>query len=170
MPGQKSVTMKRAALNRRDFLRLCVITTGSAIAVACQKALTDATAVPLGTSTAFPSAMPSVKLSLAGGNQDAWTWVKQVKVGVSEGECEQVVVQANGRQFETRAEGQLFTTEVRLSAGENEVSAACLLPGGGELRSEPVIYTGRLRQVPMAVIRIALEGVQIVLDGSKSLP
>src|SRR5215207_4315385 len=170
MPGQKSVTMKRAALNRRDFLRLCVITTGSAIAVACQKALTDVTGVPLGTSTALPSAMPSVKISLAGGNQDAWTWVKQVKVGVSEGECERVVVQATGREFETRAEGQLFTTEVRLSAGENQVSAACLLPGGGEVRSEPVIYTGRLRQVPTAMIKISLEGEQVILDGSKSLP
>ena len=164
------MTIKKTVLNRRDFLRLCVITAGSAIATACQKALTDATAVPFGTSTAFPSATPSLKLSLAGGNQDAWTWAKQVKVGVSEGECERVVVQANGRQFETQAQGQVFTAEVRLSAGENQVSATCLQPGGGEVRSDPVIYTGRLRQVPTAVIHIALEGGQIVLDGNESLP
>src|SRR5215207_8304033 len=168
MPRQKQTFMKKAAINRRDFLRLCVITAGSAIAAACEKALTDAIAV--GTSTSFPSPTPSVKLSLAGGNQDAWTWVKQVQIGISEGECERVLVQVNGREFDAQPEGDSFTVDVRLSEGENHVNAVCLQARGGEVLSDPVVYTGRLRQVPTAVIQIVLEDGRILLDGSQSIP
>src|SRR5688572_5883761 len=149
--------MDKAPLTRRGFLRLSVVAAGSVIAAACQKALTEA----IGTSTASPSPTPSVKVSLTGADQDAWTWFKQVKVGIAEGECESVIIHVNGQQFEAQREGETFTADVKLSAGENQVSAACLLPGGAEILSDPVIYTGRLRQVPTAVIQIALDGGQI---------
>src|SRR5215216_1179865 len=126
--------MKKAAINRRDFLRLCVITAGSAIAAACEKALTDATAVAVGTSTPAASPTPSVKLSLIGGNQDVWTWIKPVNIRAS-GECEDVTVYVNGGEFEARPEGEYFTADVRLSEGENQVSAACGQRDGGEIRS-----------------------------------
>jgi cyclomaltodextrinase len=164
MTQQKEPITKKAPLTRRGFLRLSVIAAGSAIAVACQKALNNA----VGTSTASPSPTPSVKLNLTSGNQDAWTWVKQVKVGVSEGKCERVLVQVNGQEFEAKPDGASFTAEVKLSEGENQVNAVCLQPGGGEVQSAPVVYTGRLRQVPTAVIQIALEDGQIALDGSES--
>jgi cyclomaltodextrinase / maltogenic alpha-amylase / neopullulanase len=156
--------MKKAPLTRRDFLRLSLVTAGSVIAAACQKALPEAVG------TAVPSLTPSVKLSLANGSQDAWTWVKQVKVRVSEGECERVVIQANGQPFEAQPEGEFFSADVALLEGENQVNALCLQPGGSEISSEPVTYTARLRQVPTAVIQIGLDGNLITLDGSKSLP
>src|SRR5688572_19072758 len=160
--------MKKAPLPRRGFLRLCVVVAGSAIAAACQKALTDAIAV--GTSTAIPSPTPSVNMSLIGGNQDVWAWVKQVKVQVTDGECESMIIDVNRQEVAAQPNGEAFTAEVPLSEGENQVSAVCLQSGGGEVRSNPVIYTGRLRQVPTAVIQIALNGNQVTLDGSESVP
>ena len=146
---------------------MSVIAAGSAVA-ACQKALTPTIAV--GTNTPADSPAPRVKLSLSGGNLDAWTWVKQVKVGVSEGECEKVLVQVNGQAVEAQPEGEAFTAEVQLAEGENQVNAACVLPGGAEVQSDRVVYTARLRQVPTAVIQITQEGGRINLDGSQSLP
>src|SRR5688572_14846698 len=168
MPRRKVAISEKVALTRRGFLRLSVIAVGSTMVTACQEALTPTIAI--GTSTVVPSPTPSVKLSLPGENLDAWTWVKRVKVGVSEGECEKVLLHVNGQEVEAQPEGEAFTAEVQLAEGENQVSAACILPGGGEVLSEPVIYTGRLRQVPTAMTHIALEGGQIVLDGSESLP
>lgn len=159
--------MEKTPLNRRGFLRLCVVAAGSAIAAACQKALPDlATETEaVGTSTASPGR--AVNVTLTGADQDVWTWIKPVKVGVS-GDCDGVVVYVNGREFEALPEGEYFTAEVRLSEGENRVSAACRQRGEGELQSNMLNYAERLRQVPTAVIQIALDGERIVLDGSKS--
>jgi glycosidase len=157
--------MEKALLNRRDFLRLCVLAAGGAIAAACEKTITEA----VGTSTVSPSPTPAVKLNL-GTDLDVWTWVKQIRVGVSEGQCEKVILHVNGEEFQAQPEGDSFTGDIQLSEGENQVTADCIQPGGGEVTSEPVVYTGRLRQTPTAVIQIALEGEQIVLDGSESLP
>src|SRR5919108_3536075 len=141
--------MEKPHLNRRDFLRLCVISAGGAIVPACEQTITEV----IGTTTVSPSSTPTVKLSL-GTNVDAWTWVKQIRVGVSEGECERVLLHVNGGEFQAQPEGDSFTADVQLSEGENQVTAACIQPGGGEVRSAPVVYTGRLRQVPTAVIQI----------------
>jgi cyclomaltodextrinase len=142
-----------------------MVAVGSAIAAACQKALTQV----VGTSTPAPSPAPSVKMNL-GGNQDAWMWIKQVNVQVTDGECESMIIDVNRQEVATQPNGGAFTAEVPLSEGENQVSAVCLQSGGGEVRSNPVIYTGRLRQVPTAVIQIALNGNQVTLDGSESVP
>jgi cyclomaltodextrinase len=159
--------MQKDSLSRRGFLRLSVIAVGSTVAVACQKALQEiATPThPVTTSTASPAARVKMKLTGA----DAWTWVKPVKVRVT-GECQSLMVTANGRDFPAQLEGDTFAAEVRLSAGENHVSATCLQSGGDEVRTEPVIFTERLRQVPTALIQIRLENGLILLDGSQSLP
>ncbi len=156
--------MDKTPLTRRSFLRLSVIAAGSAAAAACQNTPTQLVL----TSTAAPSPTPSVKVDL-GGNVDAWTWVKQIKVGVSEGECERVLLQVNGQEFEAQSDSDAFIAEVPLLTGENAVTATCITPGGEVVQPEPVVYTGRLRQAPIATIQIALENRQIVLNGSESL-
>src|SRR5215211_7853653 len=163
--------MKKAPITRQTFLRLCMVAGGSVVAASCQKALQDiATATRvIGTSTASPFPISAVKISL-GGNQDVWTWSKQINVRISEGECERVLLRVNGQEFEARSQGEFFAADVRLSSGENEVNAVCLQPGGAEVQSEPVIFTERLRQVPTAVIQISLEAGQIVLNGGESIP
>ena len=175
--------MEKNPLNRRGFLRICVIAAGGTVAAACRQALPDmapetaafgaATPSPSPTPTSLPSATPApeVKVSLAGADQDAWTWIKPVKIQVSApGECQGVVAYVNGREFEARPEGEYFTAEVRLSAGENRVSATCRQSGEGEIRSNMLNYTQRLRQAPTAVIQIALDGGRIILDGGNSQP
>jgi glycosidase len=157
--------MEKSPLTRRDFLRLSVIAAGSAVAATCQNMPTQIVL----TSTAVPSSTPSVRLNL-GGNVEAWTWVKQVHVGVSEGECERVLLRLNGQEIQTEPQGDSFAGEVQLTGGENQVSAVCVQPGGAEVQSEPVVYTVRLRQAPTATIQTALENGQIVLDGSESKP
>jgi glycosidase len=173
--------MAKASLRRRGFLRLCALGAAGAAVAACQQALPDnalqtegaATLSPSPTPTLAPSPTPApqVKVSVAAADQDAWTWVKPVKAVVSEPhECEGVVVYVDGREYEAQPEGDFFTAEVRLAEGENQVSAACRREGGVEVRSEPVNFTGRLREVPTAVIQMRLEEGKIILDGGESAP
>jgi glycosidase len=157
----------QAPLTRRGFLRLSLIAAGGAIAAACQKALTETTAV--GTNTVAPSPTPSVTLNL-GPNRDVWSWTKPVKVQVAEGTCSDIILRVNGQEFGATAEGESFNAEIPLSSGENEIRAACLQPAGGEVLSDPVIYTGRLRQAPTAIIQIQLDDGRVVLDASQSRP
>ena len=157
--------MDKTPLNRRDFLRLCVLAAGGAVAAACGKTITEI----VGTSTVSPSPTPAVKLSL-GTNLDAWTWVKQMKVGVSEGECEKVILNVKGQEFQAQPDGDSFTLDIPLFEGENQITAVCIQPGGGKVVSESVVYTGRLRQAPTAVIQYALDGDQVTLEARVSLP
>lgn len=150
-------------ISRRGFLRLSAITAGSAIATACQARLTEA----VGTKTPSPSPTPSVQMAL-GGNQDAWTWVKQVKVGVPPEACDGVKLKINEQEVEARPDGGTYLADVSLAPGDNEVRALCLLPGGAQVESETITITGRLRQVPRAVIDIQLADGLILLDGSGS--
>ncbi len=161
--------MEKTPLNRRGFLRLCVVAAGSVVAAACQKALQDiATATEaIASSTASPQ--PSAQVSLIGGSRDVWAWIKRVTVRVSEGKCEDVIVHVNEGEFEAHPEGEEYTADVRLSPGDNDVSATCLQRGGAEVQSDSVIFTGRLRQAPTAVIQIALKDGRIILNGSESL-
>lgn len=168
MPRAKKITVEKAPFDRRSFLRLCLFTAGGAFAAACQQRLQE-----IATATGLPPSStpePALEISLSGGDQDAWTWVKQVSVGVSEGECEAVVLQLNGQEFETSPNDGSFIAEIPISEGENQVTAVCQLPGSRLVQAEPAIITGRLRQAPRAEIQISLEDDQIVLDGSGSTP
>ncbi len=146
--------MPKASLDRRSFLRLCTVTAGGAVLASCQQELFG---------------RGSERVRVRGADQDAWAWTKPVTVEVSD-ECERVVVYANDQAFEAQPDGGQYTAEVRLSGGENEVRAVCVLPNGRELRSDAVTYTARLRQIPKAVITISLDGGSVILDGSESSP
>ncbi|HEX5839367.1 MAG TPA: alpha-amylase family glycosyl hydrolase [Anaerolineales bacterium] len=166
MQRKKTTGWEEAVLDRRSFLRLCAVGAGGALIAACQPSLMEA----VETSTPFPTATPSVKIRHNLQDQDAWTWVKQVQVGVSDGECERVIFRANGQEFEAQPDGDTYSADVRLAEGENQVRAVCILTGSAEVESEPVVFTGRLRQAPRAVIQIEVGAGQITLDGSGSLP
>jgi len=161
--------MEKTPINRRSFLRLCVVAAGSLVATACQKAIEDIATATEAIATSTVSASSAVKLNLAGGARDVWAWVKQVKVQVSEGQCEKVVVRVDDQEFTAQPDGEYFSAEVKLSEGKNQVSAVCLQPGGAETSSDSAIFTGRLREAPTAVIEIGFEGGQIGFDGSQSL-
>ena len=159
--------MECIPISRRSFLRLCVVSAGGAVIAACQQALQDVTNATEAVSTLTP--MPPTKINLIGADQDVWVWNKPVKVEVS-GDCQKVLVNINEGEVETQPEGEIFTAELKLSAGENQVSAVCMQPDGTEIRSNMLNYTERLRQAPKAIIDISLDGEKIVLDGSKSQP
>ena len=161
--------MEKSPLNRRSFLRLCVVAAGGAVAAACQPSLENPTPESANLGTASPIPERQVNVKLAGADQDVWAWTKPVKVEVT-GECQDMVVLVNGKEIEATPVGEAFETDVKFYEGENRVSAICRQPGGGVIRSAMLNYTERLRQVPTAVIHIALEGNRIVLDGGNSLP
>src|SRR6266496_2195215 len=153
------------SLNRRGFLRLCVVAAGGAVVAACQQAVQD---IP--TLTAVPSLTPNpiTKINLTGADQDVWTWDKPIKVQVS-GECQSIVVAVNGHEFEIQPEGETFTTDIEFSSGVNRIIAFCKQPNGVEIRSNMLNYMERLRLVPRAVINIVFDGERVILDASRSL-
>ena len=168
MQPKKIASMEKASLDRRSFLRLCAVTAGGAVLAACQQTLRGLESAASSTGTVSP--IKAVQLSIPGADHDAWTWVKSVPVGVSDpAACEAVLVAVNGREFGAKPEEDHFTAEIQLSEGENQVSAICK-QSGGEVESAPVVYIGRLRQVPTAIIQVAIEDGQIILDGSGSMP
>ena len=162
--------MDKASLNRRGFLRLCVVAAGGAVTAACQSSLGNPTPVVTITSTATKTSDQQVKVNLIGEDQDVWAWTKPVNVEVSGSSNDQVIVSVNGKEFEARPIGEAYQTEVDLTEGINRVSAITRITNGGEIRSNMLNYTERLRQVPTAMIQIALDGDRIVLDGGNSLP
>jgi glycosidase len=168
MQPKKTASIEKPSLDRRSFLRLCALTAGGAIVAACQQQLQGIETATVPTGTASP--VTAVKLSLPGADQDAWTWVKSVQVGVSDpAACEAVMVAVNGREFEAKPDGDHFTAEIQLAEGKNQVSAICKQTGDAKVESAPVVFTARLRQVPTAVIQIAIDDGQIIFDGSNSL-
>ncbi|MGB8982621.1 MAG: hypothetical protein WCC12_12150, partial [Anaerolineales bacterium] len=98
--------MEKTPINRRGFLRLCVVAAGSLVASACQKAIEDIATATEAITTSTVSASSAVKLNLAGGARDVWAWVKQVKVQVSEGQCESVVVRVDDQEFTAQPDGE----------------------------------------------------------------
>ena len=163
----KEATMENARLNRRDFLRLCVVAAGGTVITACEQALREIAVVTDAVSSLTPA--PTTRINLTGADQDVWTWMKSVKVTVS-GACENVKVFANGQDVEAQPEGDTFIADVKFSAGENHVNATCSQPDGAKIMSNMLNYTERLRQVPTALIDIALDGEKIILDGGMSRP
>lgn len=163
--------MEKTPLNRRGFLRLCVVAAGGTLAAACQPVVGNSLPETVDVNIPLPSPQPATRVSLHGADHDVWVWTKSLKVEISQpNECQGVVFYVNGREYGASPKGEAFETEVKLSEGENRVSAACRQTGGGEIRSNMLNYTERLRQVPTAVIQIGLDGNRIVLDGSNSLP
>lgn len=145
-------------------MRICALTAGGAVIAACQQALPDL-------ATALPSLtpIPSTTIDLPGSDREVWVWTKPVNVNAT-GDCRTIVVNVNGRGFDVQPQGGTFSTEVKLYSGVNQITAACKQTDGAEIRSNMLNYTERLRQVPTAVINVALQDDKIVLDGSRSQP
>ncbi len=162
--------MDNESLNRRGFLRLCVVAAGGAVVAACQPSPGNPHPTVTETLIATKTVDQTTKVNLIGEDQDVWVWTKPMNVEVSDSGDGPVVVYVNGKEFEAKPTGEGFQTEVRLSEGLNRLSAARKNTDGGEIRSNMLNYTERLQQVPTAVIQIGLDGDHIVLDGSKSLP
>src|SRR5512133_3927525 len=128
-------------LNRRGFIRLCMVAAGGAVVAACQQSLQQ-----IATATAvLPTSTPKsiTNLRLLGADQDVWTWVKPVTGAVS-GECQSLVVDINGSEFEAQLQSEAFKTDVTLSSGMNRVSAVCKQLDEVEIRSNMLNYTERL--------------------------
>src|SRR5215207_4346596 len=104
--------MKNAPLNRRDFLRLCVVAAGGTVLTACEQALREIAVATDAVSSLTPA--PTTSINLAGADQDVWTWVKSIKVTVS-GACENVKVFVNGQGVEAQLEGDTFVAEAKFS-------------------------------------------------------
>ena len=128
------------SLNRRGFLRLCVVAAGGVVVAACQQSLQDIATATQAIPTGTP--LPRAKINLTGTDQDVWIWSKPVQVKVS-GECEKAVVEVDGTPFEAQPEleAETFVAEVKFSPGENHVSATCVQPDGVEIRSNMLNYT-----------------------------
>lgn len=110
-------------------------------------------------------ALQPATITLIGGDADVWAWEHTVS-GVAQGiDCEAVTVTVNKFSATAHLQGEQFSVTVPIEPGENVTAAACQ-----GVTSDSRTYTGRLRRVPLSVIRIDVDGSHIVLDGSGSLP
>lgn len=157
--------MSNESLNRREFLRLSLVLTGSALATACQPTR----------STLTPTSMPTLSLDsgikLNAGNADAWTFHKSIRGSLANpAACQVVWVDSAGERVQADLNESFFSASVPVRSGENSVQAICQHPDQEEELSNEVNITGRLAQRPTAVITPSLSNGRIVLDGSNSQP
>ena len=97
---------------------------------------------------------------------DAFAWSERVTGTTA---CPDVRLTRNGSPLDVPVEvsGSGFEARVPLDAGRNEIVASCPT-GGGETRSEPLVWDERLRPGPRAEIDVAVRGNDVVLDGRSS--
>src|SRR5512146_3044981 len=121
--------------NRRDFLRLCLLSAASTGLAACERKPTIATLLPSAVPTAKPGS--SIHLNTDG---DAWVWKKTVRGYLSDASnCKSILLDVNGSQFPAALSGAknstgkpMFSAEVELTPGENRLTAICQRPDGQE--------------------------------------
>ncbi|MFL5801976.1 MAG: alpha-amylase family glycosyl hydrolase [Roseiflexaceae bacterium] len=172
--------MKAPKLTRRAFVRLCAFAATGAVAAACDpntpqpsglgpatQALPAASGPPA-TTMNTPTATPA-RLALAGGDGDVWGWKRQV-TGTIAGNCPEAYLGVGAAKVEISRGDERFSAVVPLSEGQNTVSAVCRQQDGREDRSNVRTYTVPLKRRPTAIVRIAIEGDTIVLDGGASQP
>ncbi|HLE51175.1 MAG TPA: alpha-amylase family glycosyl hydrolase [Anaerolineales bacterium] len=181
---KKITAMDKNGLDRRSFLRLCLIAAGGTLAAACKPikpgsgpALTSpqpngSETIPTSTSPLLtPTAVAPVEVQLEGSDADVWMWNRPVNGKViGPDECQTVTVNVNGLNLEASREGANFSGQVQLSEGENHVVAICKRANGQEVTSQMLNFTERLRQKPKAAIRASLEDGKLVLAGAISQP
>ncbi len=161
-------------VSRRSFLRLGALTaTGFATAcdvVAPQPQAAQPTQPPSPSPdliTRGPTAAP-VRIELAGGDADVWTWQRAV-TGTLVGDCAEAYLDVGDTKIDLNHDGDRFTAQVALQEGQNSV-VVCRQPDGQEERSRVQTYTVPLKHRPTALVTIAIDGNRIVLDGSASQP
>jgi len=160
-------------LSRRAFLRLAALAAAGSAAVACTA---QAPVAGSGTASAAASPQPSATIpsaaaagvTIAGAGSDVWGWRRQVRVSAP-AHCSEAWLETGRRRVELSRDGELWTAELPLGEGPNEVVATCLL-NAQQLRSEVSILTVPLKRRPTAEIRIRIEPDAIVFDGSGSRP
>ncbi len=174
-------------VNRRDFIRLSLITSVAAVAAACRRAESEVVSPTEAPPTAEPKpqptavaeeeaaeaapAGPSCEVQLGNASADVWAWSTQLTGQVTGlEECLAVMLLVNGMNVAVEQDGENFSADVPLVEGENEVAAVCQCADGEEGTPQMVTFTGRLAQRPKAMIRPSLEGEQLVLDGTESQP
>ncbi|MBI5667431.1 MAG: alpha-amylase [Chloroflexi bacterium] len=143
-----------AKLSRRQFIRL-----SSAAAAGVWAARYGSLAAQNGN-----------KITLNGGHADVWAWQRSLSGTVTDLRCQSVTVTVNQTEVMALLEGDRFYLNVPLVEGDNTITAACQATDGKETMSDPLVYTGKLRDVPTARITVLLDGDRIVLDGSGSQP
>src|SRR5687768_18420100 len=112
--------MANRSLNCRDFRRLSLGLTDSALIAACQKALTGATPI------ATKGIMLKSGIQLNEGNADAWTFGKPLKGSLQNPEaCQGVLIDNGGTRVQAIVEGQSFSAEVPVLPGANPVTGIC---------------------------------------------
>jgi glycosidase len=167
------------SINRRDFLRLCLLTSVAAVSAACRRANSEPDSpAPTPESTpvaesqtagSTPETGPACEVELGSEDADIWAWSKQLTGQVTGLEdCLSVMLLVNSVNVEVSQDGENFSADVPLAEGENEVTAVCQCADGQEGTPQMVTFTGRLTQRPKAIIQPRLEGDQLILDGTES--
>ena len=160
--------MVNRPLNRRDFLRLSLVLTGSALAAACQRIPTEA--IPA-TSEGIMSPESKSGIQLNGSNADAWTYRKVVRGSLKNpAACKRVFIDNDRARVQTVLQENFFSAEVPIHPGSNPVMAVCQHVNEEEELSSAITVTGRLEQRPKANIVASLSNGIVILDGSSSLP
>lgn len=114
-----------------------------------------------------PSATPGGEISLLGGDAEVWAWQKRVTGQAPDLGCDSIEVHSGDQSIAAAVEGEAFSAELPLKAGENQVSALCQPVGQA---APPLTYTVNLPNRPVAVIDIKIENGSVVVDGSASQP
>jgi cyclomaltodextrinase / maltogenic alpha-amylase / neopullulanase len=154
-------------LNRREFLRLSLVLTGSALA-ACQK--TPLTAIPTTTEGTMSPELNS-GIQLTGGDADAWTFQKVIKGSLKNpAVCQTVTIDNDRSPVQAALQENFFSAEVPIRPGSNSVIAICRHPDQQEESTPAVTITGRLEQRPTAIISAVITNGIMILDGGNSLP
>ena len=160
--------MSIQSLNRREFLRLSLVLTGSALAAACQKA-PPTTNPTMTEGTMSPEINSGIQLS--GGDADAWTYQKVVKGSLKDpAVCQSVYIDNDRSPVQAVLQENFFSANVPIQPGSNAVTAVCRHSDQQEESSPVVTITGRLVQRPTALIRATLTNGIMILDGDDSLP
>src|SRR5688572_5594503 len=157
--------MNYSLLNRREFLRLSLILTGSALATACLPTRSGFTP------TAPPRPSPESGIHLKGGNADAWTFIKSLQGSMANpAACQSVLFDNNGARTQAALQEYFFSADVPIRPGANPLIAVCKQANQEEELSPEITITGRLGQRPTAIITPSLVQGIIILDGGGSLP
>jgi cyclomaltodextrinase len=109
-------------------------------------------------------------ITLLGDGGDAWTFEKRVEGALPDGGCDEVrVASPRGTVQAWQADGR-FGAVVPLQEGENAVRAICRADGADRSVSEPQDWRVRLRDAPMAWIRILPAENGVVVNARASQP
>src|SRR5829696_2028544 len=156
--------MPHSPLNRREFLRLSLVLSSSALATACLPPRTGYTP------TASPGLPTEPGIQLKGGDADAWTFLKSLNGSLSNpAACQSVLVDNHGARMQASLQEYFFSADIPIRPGANSLTAVCKQANQEEELSPEITITGRLGQRPTAMIHPSLVQGILILDGSASL-